>query len=44
MTREQHEHKVASRCQAATEFLGAVVVGLIFAFPFLVEIVKELAK
>lgn len=44
MNRETYETKVANRCKSASEFLGAIAVGLIFALPFLIEILKELAK
>ena len=44
MNRETYEVKVANRCKSASEFLGAIVVGLIFAVPFLIEILKELTK
>ncbi len=44
MTRIDYEQKMQNRCQAATEFLQALAVGLIFAVPFLIEIVKELVK
>jgi hypothetical protein len=44
MNRLTYETKVASRCQSAIEFLQAVVVGLIFAVPFIIEIGKELLK
>jgi len=44
MTRIDYEQKMQNRCKSASEFLGAIVVGLIFAVPFLIEIVKELVK
>ena len=44
MNREIYEAKVNSRCQAGAEFLGAIIVGLLFATPFLIEIFKELVK
>jgi hypothetical protein len=44
MTREIYEQKLHQRCEAASEFLGAIAVGLIFAVPFLIEIFKELVK
>lgn len=44
MTRIDYEQKMGDRCQAATEFLQAIAVGLIFAVPFIIEIVKELLK
>lgn len=36
--------KLEKRCQAATEFLGAILVGCLFGFPFVIEIIKALAK
>jgi hypothetical protein len=36
--------KLEKRAKAATEFLGAIVVGCLFGLPFIVEIMKELAK
>jgi len=44
MNRLTYETKIAKRCKAASEFLGAIVVGCIFALPFIIEIVKELVK
>jgi hypothetical protein len=44
MTRIDYEQKMGDRCQAATEFLQAIAVGLILAVPFIIEIVKELLK
>ena len=44
MDRLTYEAKIAKRCQAASEFLGALAVGCLFALPFIVEIIKELAK
>jgi hypothetical protein len=44
MNRLTYEAKIAKRCKAASEFLGAIVVGCLFGLPFIVEIIKELAK
>ena len=44
MDRSTYETKIAKRCKAASEFLGAIFVGCLFALPFIVEIFKELAK
>jgi hypothetical protein len=44
MDRLTYETKIAKRCKAASEFLGAIFVGCLFALPFIVEIFKELAK
>jgi hypothetical protein len=44
MNRLTYETKVANRCKSASEFLGAIVVGCIFALPFIIEILKELVK
>lgn len=37
-------NKLEARCKAATEFLGAILVGCLFGFPFIIEIIKELSK
>jgi hypothetical protein len=37
-------NKLESRCKAATEFLGAILIGCLFGFPFILEIIKGLAK
>lgn len=44
MNRLTYEIKVTNRCKSASEFLSAIAVGLIFAVPFLIEIIKELVK
>lgn len=44
MNRLTYETKVANRCKSASEFLGAILVGCLFGFPFIIEIIKELSK
>ena len=36
--------KLEKRAKAATEFLGAILIGCLFGLPFIVEIFKELVK